>query len=177
MIFPLESARVHSTESPGTTGPTPEGVPVRIVSPSCKAQVSVSIDDQVSLRPTSSVMTAEVSSSKRGILKIMSPVVPSCLVSPLISSKTQPMVPLLWMACPITLRVSLILSGSGIDDFGMKDLHSMVKFERRGKVVRTNPIGVNVSKPFAAVHGRPAFLTLSWRLRPVMSTDKAYPAT
>lgn len=35
------------------------------------------------------------------------------------------------------------------------------------------PIGVKVSNPFAADHGRPALRTLSCRLRAVMSTARA----
>ena len=39
---------------------------------------------------------------------------------------------------------------------------------------KTYPIGVNVSKPFAADHGNPCFFTLSWRFLAVMSTAKAW---
>ena len=39
--------------------------------------------------------------------------------------------------------------------------------------LQANLIGVNVSKPFTALHGSPFFLTSSWRFRAVMSTARA----
>ena len=61
-----------------------------------------------------------------------------------------------WRTWSFTLSHRRTLCGSGICFFSINWL-----------------TGLNVSNPFAADHGKPAFLTLSCRLRAVMSIARA----
>ena len=74
------SSSVHETWSPGLTGPTPDGVPVRIRSPSCRCS-RLSIAAKKGRTRTSSVIIDEICSISLGIPKIISRVLPSCLTS------------------------------------------------------------------------------------------------
>ena len=62
---------------------------------------------------------------------------------------------------------------SFIEAFGMKVLSGDKHYMITVKDKMTNPIGVNVSKPFAADHGNPALRTLSCKFRAVISTANA----
>lgn len=57
----------------------------------------------------------------------------------------------------------------------MKELfgRNSVKIQEHRINQTTYPIGVKVSKPFAADHGKPFFFTASCMFRPVMSIAKA----
>ena len=58
-------------------------------------------------------------------------------------------------------------------DFGKNELILVVRILGCLGYTRTHPIGVNVSKPLAALHGSPCFFTRSCRFLAVISTAKA----
>ena len=65
------SSSVHETWSPGLTGPTPDGVPVRIRSPSCRCS-RLSIAAKKGRTRTSSVIIGEMCTISLGIPKTIS---------------------------------------------------------------------------------------------------------
>ena len=74
------SSSVRETWSPGLRGPTPDGVPVKIKSPSCRySGLSIASDEGNGRRVrTSSIIIDEICSISLGIPKIISRVLPSC---------------------------------------------------------------------------------------------------
>jgi hypothetical protein len=68
--------------SPGLRQPTPDGVPVRIRSPSFGASWGQSGKKQTADKQTSKVMIDDICSISRGMRKIMSAVEPFCLILP-----------------------------------------------------------------------------------------------
>ena len=80
-VFPhTMSLSVHETWSSGLTGPTPDGVPVRIRSPSCRYS-TLSITAKKGRTRTSSVIIDEMCSINFEIPKIIFFVLPSCFTS------------------------------------------------------------------------------------------------
>lgn len=61
----------------------------------------------------------------------------------------------------LALSHKFMLAGSDIADLGINSLKSPCLSSQREKAGQTYLIGVNVSKPFAAVQGKPFFFAAS----------------
>jgi hypothetical protein len=115
----------------------------------------------------------EMCSISRGIRKIMSPVVPFCLIAPLIYHTTNRV-----KTCSRSI-IKTNLQGEhevmSIRNGRLRDKRPDHRFKthRHNVVLMTHPMGVNVSKPFTADQGRPFFFTSSCMFRAVMSTANA----
>ena len=115
---------------------------------------SVSLSRAGGREPTSRRMIPETKLIRVGTSKIISAVVPDCFTFPSILNSSPTFVP------------------SVIRDLGMNGLLAPISMTGE-ETTRTDPMGQNVSYPFAVDHGRPFALAASWTLRAVMSTARA----